>query len=360
MEPLRLAVIGVGHLGKEHARILSTMPNVQLVGVADVNADQAEAVARRCGTKAFPDYNPLLTQVDAAVVVVPTVYHHGVATEFLSRGIPVLVEKPLAADLIQATDLVDLARQKKTVLQVGHIERFNPVFEELLRRPLQPKFVSCERIGSFTGRSTDIGAVLDMMIHDIDLLLTLVASPVRDVQALGFSVLGGHEDVAQARLIFMNGCVAQLSVSRVSAAPSRQMQVWAPEGFARLDFAKKRLTLVQPSEELRSYHQNGHQPDPVRVKAELYGRYLETMEMDCQGGDQLTSELHDFLHCIRTGAQPRVSGEQGRDAVVLAKRILSSIRTHSWTGSDGDLAGPHQLPLPLGPLFSPAATGAAA
>src|SRR6478752_3455919 len=137
MEPLRLAVIGVGHLGKEHARILSTMSDVHLVGVADLNSDQAEAVALRCRTKAFPDHKPLLGQVDAAVIVVPTVYHHGVATEFLRRGIPVLVEKPLAADLGQASDLVELAREHKTVLQVGHIERFNPVFEELLRRPLQ-------------------------------------------------------------------------------------------------------------------------------------------------------------------------------------------------------------------------------
>src|SRR5690242_1079754 len=158
MSRLRLAVIGVGHLGKEHARILSEMSDVELVGVADVNAVQAEAVARRCGTRAFADYRALLPHADAAVVVVPTVYHHAVAAEFLRRGIPVLVEKPLAADLAQAEELVELARRHWAVLQVGHIERFNPAFEELCRHPLRPQFVSCERLGSFTGRSTDIGA----------------------------------------------------------------------------------------------------------------------------------------------------------------------------------------------------------
>ncbi len=227
MVRLRLAVIGVGHLGKEHARILSGLPGVELVGVADVNAAQAETVAQRCGTRAFGDYRSLLPLVDAAVVVVPTFQHHAVAADFLRRGIPILVEKPLAADVTQAAELVELARRQAVVLQVGHIERFNPAFEELTRRPFRPRFVSCERIGPFTGRSTDIGAVLDLMIHDLDLLLALVQCPVREVEALGLSVLGGHEDVAQARLLFENGCVANLSVSRVSAAAVRRMQMWA-------------------------------------------------------------------------------------------------------------------------------------
>jgi predicted dehydrogenase len=363
MTRLRLAVIGVGHLGKEHARILAGLPDVELVGVADVNALQAEAVALRCGTQAVADYRALLTQVDAAVVVVPTLYHHAVAAEFLRRSLPVLVEKPLAADPAQAVDLVELARRHAATLQVGHIERFNPAFEELCRRPLRPKFVTCERFGSFTGRSTDIGAVLDLMIHDLDLLLALVQSPVRDVQALGLSVLGGHEDVAQARLVFENGCVANLSVSRVSTAPLRRMQVWSAEGFACLDFARKHLTLVQPSDELRR-----HRCDPrcldaaglARLKAELYGRHLQTLELDCQGGDQLTRELQDFLHCVRTGARPRASGEEGRDAVLLAARVLDSLRAHAWEGRGDGPVGPLHLPAPAGPLFQPAQGGAAA
>jgi predicted dehydrogenase len=332
MSRLRLAVIGVGHLGKEHARILAGMPDVELVGVADVNAAQAEAVAQRCGTRAFADYRALLPLADAAVIVVPTVHHHAVTTEFLRRGISVLVEKPLAADLAQADELVELARRHRAVLQVGHIERFNPAFEELCRRPLRPKFVMCERLGSFTGRSTDIGAVLDLMIHDLDLLLALTQSPARHVEALGWSVLGGHEDVAHARVVFENGCVANLSVSRVSAAPLRRMQVWAEEGFACVDFAKKHLTLVQPSEELRGRHLDPRRLDAAglaRLKAELHERHLRPLELNCQGGDQLTSELRDFLYSVRTGTRPRVAGEDGRAALALATRVLESLRSHA-------------------------------
>jgi predicted dehydrogenase len=356
MPRLRLAVIGVGHLGKEHARILSGMSDVELIGVADVNAAQAEAVALRCGTRAFSDYRPLLPLVDAAVVVVPTVYHHAVAGEFLRRGVPVLVEKPLAADLAEANDLVEWGRRSGAVLQVGHIERFNPAFEELCRRPLRPKFVNCERLGSFTGRSTDIGAVLDLMIHDLDLLLALVRSPVREVKALGLSVLGGHEDVAQARLVFETGCVAHLSVSRVNAAPVRRMSMWGAEGFACVDYAKKQLTLVQPTEELQRLRRDQRHLDGAglaRLKAELHGRYLQTLEMNCQGCDQLTLELQDFLHSVRSGERPRVSGDDGRDALALASRVLESIRTHAWEARDDGPVGPLHLPAPQGPLFPP-------
>jgi predicted dehydrogenase len=360
---LRLAVIGVGHLGKEHARILAGLPDVELAGVADVNAAQAEAVALRCGTRAFADYQALLPLVDAAVVAVPTAYHHAVAVAFLRRGVPVLVEKPLASDLFQAGELVELAQRQGVLLQVGHIERFNPAFEELCRRPLRPRYVSCERYGAFTGRSTDIGAVLDLMIHDLDLLLALVRSPVREVQAIGLSVLGGHEDVAQARVVFANGCVANLSASRVSAAPLRRMQVWGAEGFASVDFARKHLTLVQPSEELRNRRLDPRRLDAAalaRLKADLYGRHLKTLELDCQGGDQLTAELQDFLHCVRDGGRPRASGEDGHEALSLAARILDSLRAHRWEGHADGPMGPLHLPAQLGPLFPPAPGGAAA
>jgi predicted dehydrogenase len=363
MTRLRLAVIGVGHLGKEHARILAGLSDAELVGVADVNAAQAEAVALRCGTQAFADYRALLPRVDAAVVVVPTVHHHAVAADFLRRGIPVLIEKPLAPDPAQAEELVSLARLQGVTLQVGHIERFNPAFEELTRRPLRPKYVNCQRVGSFTGRSTDIGAVLDLMIHDLDLLLALVRSPVRDVQALGLSVLGGHEDVAQARVVFENGCVADLTANRVGAAPARRMQVWAAEGFASVDFAKKRLALVQPSDELRRQRLDPRRLDAAalaRLKAELYGGHLQTLDLDCQGGDQLTRELEDFLHCVRTGERPRASGEDGLGAVALAARVLEALRGHAWEGVAGGPAGPLDLPAPLGSLFLPARGGAAA
>jgi predicted dehydrogenase len=351
MTRLRMAVVGVGHLGKEHARILAGLPDVELVGVADVNAEQAQAVARRLGTQAFTDYWPLLNLVDAASIVVPTTYHHAVAAEFLSRGIPLLVEKPLAATLREAELLVKLAAAHGAVLQVGHIERFNPAFEQLRRRPLRPKFVSCERVGPYTGRSTDIGVVLDLMIHDLDLLLALTGAPARDVEAVGVSLFGGHEDVANARLRFADGCIADVTASRASAAPSRRMHVWAPEGYARVDFRQRRLFLAQPSEQMR---RRGLGP------ADLVGGHVESLEIDCNQGDQLTRELQEFVTCVRTGARPRAGGTEGRDALALAERVLQSLRSHCWEGGSEGPAGPLQVPAPLGRLFQPGRSDLAA
>ncbi len=363
MARLRMAVVGVGPLGKEHARILAGLPDVELVGVADVNAEQAQAVARRLGTRAFTDYWPLLNLVDAATVAAPTSHHVAIATEFLRRGIPLLVEKPLAAEPAQAEALVELARGAGAVLQVGHIERFNPAFEELARRPLQPKFVECQRIGPYTGRSTDIGAVLDLMIHDLDLLLALVRSPVVAVEAVGVAVFGGHEDVVNARLTFAGGCVANVTASRVGPTPRRHMAVWAPEGYAGVDFARRHLTLVQPSAELRRQGLSVRGLDAAglaRLRDQVFGRHLQVLHLERAEGDQLTRELQHFVQCVRTGGRPRVSGEDARDAIALAGRVLERVRAHSWEGRADGPTGPGQLPVPLGPLFSPVPDEAAA
>jgi predicted dehydrogenase len=351
---LRMAVIGVGHLGKEHARILAGLPEVELVGVADLNQEHAQAVAHRLNTQAFSDYWPLLNLVDAACIAVPTSQHVAVAREFLRRGIPLLIEKPLAADLAGAEELTALARQTGTLLQVGHIERFNPAFEELQRRTIRPLLVRAQRLGPFTGRSTDVGVVLDLMIHDLDLLLDLVRAPVRSVAAAGVSVFGGHEDVATARLEFTNGCCAELMASRATAVPARVMQVWAAEGYAELDFAQRRLTLVQPSEEVRRRGLDPAQLDPASracLREELFGRHLETRVISGNMQDQLSAELQDFVACVRSGAEPRVTGTAGRDAIALAGAILHEIRTHAWDEASSGLRGPHQLPSPHGPLF---------
>jgi predicted dehydrogenase len=363
MAPLRLAVIGVGHLGKEHARILAGLPDVELVGVADVVATQVEAVALRCGTRAYPDHRPLLDQVDAAVIVVPTSHHHAVASEFLRRGVPVLVEKPLTPDLGQAEELHELSLRHGALLQVGHIERFNPAFEALQSRPLQPKYITCERVGPYSGRSTDIGVVLDLMIHDIDLVQALVGSEARSAEAMGLSILGGHEDMATARITFANGCVVDLTASRIAPAPKRCMRLWGAEGFATVDFAARRLTLMQPSESLcqhRSGDRSFDRATLATLKQDLLGRHLQTLELDCSGGDQLTRELQEFIDCVRTGARPRASGSEGRDAVALATRILTSIEEHSWDGSANGDKGPHGLTARACLLFRAAISQAAA
>ena len=328
MKRLRMAVVGVGHLGKEHARILASLPEVELVGVADVSLDQAKSVAQRHNTQAFADYWPLLNLVDAASIVVPTSYHLAVAREFLSRGIPVLVEKPLAPTAAAAQELVDLAAQHRTILQVGHIERFNPAYEELSARPITPKLIRAQRMGPFTGRSTDIGVVLDLMIHDLDLILKLVQGPARAVEATGLSVFGGKEDVASARLMFSGGCVAEILASRASPTAARLMQVWGAEGYAEADFAARKLTMVQPSDEVRRHGLNPARLDPAsraRIRDELFTRHLEMTEVDGKMQDQLTCELQDFVRAVTTGQTPRVSGHDGLAAVRLAEQIASAI-----------------------------------
>lgn len=332
MKRLRVAVIGVGHLGKEHARILAGFPEVELVGVADVSLDQARAVAQRHNTQAFTDYWPLLNLVDAASVVVPTSHHLAVAREFLARGIPVLVEKPLAPTAAAARELADLAAKNHTVLQVGHIERFNPAFEELASRPMQPRFIRTQRTGPFTGRSTDISVVLDLMIHDLDLILNLVQADVRSVEAVGMRVFGEHEDIANARVTFTNGCVAEILASRASPTAARSMQIWAPEGYAEVDFAARKLTLVQPSDDVRRHGLNPARLDPAsraRIREELFTRHMEMMTIDGKAQDQLTGELQDFVRSARTGQSPRVPGKDGLAAVEVAERILSAIKAQA-------------------------------
>jgi predicted dehydrogenase len=355
MNRIRMAVVGVGHLGKEHARVLASFPDVELVGVADVNPNQARAVANRCRTKAFDDHEELFDLVDAVSIAAPTLYHHQIARSFLDRGTPVLVEKPITTTLAQAEELVEIATTQGVPFQVGHIERFNPAFEELARRPLTPKLIESERHGPFTGRSTDIGVVLDLMIHDLDLILSLVRSPVKDVYALGAHVFGGHEDIVNARLTFECGCIASVTASRISPRPKRKLRVWAPEGYAGIDFVDKRLTLVQPSDEVRRHGLSQLHLDPTRreqLKQEVFGKHMETLELDCiRDQDQLTAELRHFVTAVRTGRTPRVTGEDGRDALALADRILASVQRHSWTGTAEGPFGPKGMPAPLGKLF---------
>jgi predicted dehydrogenase len=355
MTRLRIAVVGVGHLGQHHARILAGFPDVELVGVADASSDRAVAIAQRCGTRAYDRFEPLLGQVDAVSVATPTSFHHQVAAEFLRRGVPVLVEKPMCKTVAEADELIALAHAAGVPLQVGHIERFNPAYEELVRRPIRPKFVEAERHGPFTGRSIDIGAILDLMIHDLDLILAMVGGPVREVTAVGASVLGGHEDMVNARLVFESGCVAHVTASRIAARPKRRMRVWAPEGYAGIDFVSRKLYLVQVSDEIRRHGLRIDRLDAAakaRLKDEVFGRHLEVMNVDSDRKcDQLTAELRSFVDCVRHNATPRVTGEAGRDALALAERVTDALRAHQWEGTPDGAVGPYRMPKPAGKLF---------
>jgi predicted dehydrogenase len=232
MTPLRLAVIGAGHLGRIHARIAAGIDEIKLVAVADPVAQCRDAAAAEGKTRAVADYRELIGEIDAAILATPTNTHHTIGVELLSSGIPLFIEKPLTTNAAAADELVNLARKQGLVLQVGHVERFNPALTWVASEVHDPKYIEATRTSGYSFRSTDIGVVLDMMIHDLDIVLAFANSAVKHVQALGISVLGGHEDMATARLTFASGCIAQLTASRVSFQQQRTMNIFTSRSSA--------------------------------------------------------------------------------------------------------------------------------
>lgn len=352
MKPLRMAVIGTGALGRHHARILSEMEGVTLVGVADSNPVAAADVAGRCRTQAVTDYHDLLDRVDAVVVAVPTSAHLPVAGAFLAQGIDVFVEKPIALNLDEAERLVELAESRQCLLQVGHVERFNPALVAARPHLNAPKYLRAERYSPYAFRSTDIGVVHDMMIHDIDLVLSLVSSRVERVEAFGISIMGEHEDCVQARIYFRDGCVADLSANRVSPVTRRDMQVWSAEGCAHLDFAAKRAVLYQASPTLKygtSPLERAREPGAniEQLKSEVFGTYIKVHEPTVAARDQLTEELLAFAHCIRTRKAPPVSGIDAAKAMAVAEQVVEQVKTHTWDAASEGPVGPflHQAAL---------------
>ncbi len=351
MKTLKLAVIGAGHLGRIHAKLLAEMPDVELVGIADPVASAREKVAADHHSVPIADHRELLGHVDGAVIATPTRFHHAVAIDFLAAGTPLLIEKPLTSSLAEAEELVQSADRHGALLQVGHIERFNPAFVAATRHVNEPQYVEAVRASGFTGRSTDIGVVHDLMIHDIDLLLSLTGSPLKSVSALGMAILGRHEDVAQAHLEFENGCVANLSASRVSynPAPKRQMQIWSAMGFAAIDFGSRTANIVRPSDAVMQHEVDYESLDPTEkagFSQRVFSDMLKIEPLEIESRNALADELRDFVDCIRNASSPRVTGRHGRDAVAVAQAILESIQSHTWHGQRTGPIGPLATPTP--------------
>lgn len=309
MNRLRTAVIGVGYLGTFHAQKYAALEGVELVGVVDADVARGAEVAASCGCQAFTDYCELLGKVDAVSVVVPTQYHHQVAKEFLAAGVHVLIEKPITVTIEQADELISLADNGKLVFQVGHLERFNPVMmaaEEVLREPL---FVESVRIAPFKPRGTDVNVVLDLMIHDIEIIQHLVKSPVAKIDAIGAPVFTGEEDIANARIAFENGCVANVTASRISLKSERKMRIFQRDAYLTLDFQNKKVLVAKKGEgELLPGIPN------VQVKEQELGQ-----------SDPLLSEISSFVEAIREGKQPQVSGRDGRMALETALKINEAL-----------------------------------
>ncbi len=355
MNRLKLGVVGVGALGRHHARILASFPDVELVAVAEPNETQGRSVAEECGCEWVGDYQSLLGRVDAASIVVPTFLHKKVAVEFLQRGIPVLVEKPIASSLEDGRAIVDAAAQHSVPVQVGHIERFNPAFRALAARVSSPKYIRAERYSNYAFRSMDIGVVHDLMIHDIELTQHLVQSAFVSVEALGVSLVGGHEDSVQARVRFANGCIADLSANRVCPMATRTMQVWSAGGCVTADLQSRTVTSFGPAAALQSGplpYELGRQKgaDLNQLKSEMFTRFIQTETPTIEAADALTLELRSFLNAVQSGHTPEVDGVAGLKAIELADAILKSVATHRWNGGFQGPMGPNVLIETLGAI----------
>jgi predicted dehydrogenase len=303
MSPLRVAVIGVGHLGRHHARILATLPDVSLQAVVDVNAARAEEVAASVGTRALTDSAALGDGVDAVVVAVPTDVHAAIAVPLLRRGVAALVEKPLARSLDEADALIAGGLAGGAVLAVGHSERFNPAVTAALPHITRPGFVEVHRLGTLPGRSLDIDVVFDLMIHDLDVLLATVGSEVTSIEAVGVPVLTPRVDIANARLRFASGCIANITASRISRDRVRKVRFFQPQSYVSIDYASQELEIWR----LR--------PGATGLAA------IEGGKVEIARGEPLERELLDFIEAVRDRRAPRVSGEDGRRALALAQRI---------------------------------------
>ncbi len=309
---MRTAVVGVGYLGRFHAQKYSGLPNSRLVGIADPSAAAREAVAAELGVPAHADYRTLLGTVDAVSIVTPTPLHYQVAREFLEAGAHVLVEKPMTATVAEGESLIEAARRANRILQVGHLERFNAAVQAVQPILTVPRFIESARLAPFKHRGTDVDVVLDLMIHDIDLILSIVRSPVISVDAIGSSVFSNEIDIANARLRFANGCVANATASRVSLKTERRLRLFQDDAYVSVDLHQKVLTVIRKVEGM------GADGMP-RVDIE---------ETSYEQGDALKAEIEAFLDAAASGRPPPVSGEDGlkalRTAVTIAEQVANS------------------------------------
>jgi predicted dehydrogenase len=315
---LRVAVIGAGKMGTHHARALSKLPDVELVGVCDTNVWKAQLAAWQSNTVAVRDYKDVLQRVDAVIVAVPTPLHYEVGKAVLEAGAHCLIEKPLASSVEEAKELLALSEAKELILQVGHIERFNPAVLEAVKHIRDPRYITVERLGPYDPRMSHIGVVMDLMIHDLDILLTLVGSEVESIEALGANLLSGHEDIANVRVRFKTGCVADLTASRISLGKSRKLRAFQKDSYISLDYGNTALKVY-------------------RKKAPVIKslKDVEYLSPKLSSTDPLRNEHQHFLDCIRHNRKPWPSGERGVEALKLALQISEELDRYELSGHAG-------------------------
>jgi len=299
MDKIKVGIIGVGYLGTQHARILSYLEEVELKGVADIDLQKAMVIGNRHGVRYYENFENMLDEIDAAIVATPTSKHFPIAMKLLKSKKSVLVEKPITETVEHAKQLVDTAKKNNAVLQVGHLERFNPAVEAIESLISDPRFIEVQRLGSFSARSLDIDVILDLMIHDLDIILALIKDEIKVIRSSGIHVLSEKTDIANARIEFSNGCVATLTASRVHQGKVRKLRIFEPTVYYSIDYI---------DQEVKVFPLNGSQSDVRNLKIKKE--------------EPLKKELQNFFRCIRDGKPRKVTGEEGLHALELAYRVL--------------------------------------
>lgn len=313
MKKIKVGVIGVGYLGNFHAQKYAAMEHVELVGVFDKDIARAEEIAAQCQTKAFGDYHELISLAEAVSVVTPTTFHHAVGMACLEAGLDVMMEKPITVTLDEADELIALAAQKGCILQVGHLERFNPGIMALDHYLDNPIYIESQRVHQFNPRGNDVDVVLDLMIHDIDIILSIVKSPLETIRTVGVPVVTTSTDVATAQLLFANGCTATVTASRIAQSNVRQLVIHQKKSSLIVDYGNKDITVIERSGTTTAdgypVEESTHLPFP-------------------QQGDALKAELLHFIDAVQTRQQPKVSGVEGRQALAIALQLIDEMKQH--------------------------------
>lgn len=330
MNHLKIGVIGCGHLGKIHARLATQLEHATLVGASDPSESAREFIDANVGCPTFDDYRTLAAQIDAAIVAAPTSLHFDIVQALIDQGIHVLVEKPMTTNLIEAERLVAAARSQQVVLAVGHVEQFNPTFAEMRQQIQHPRLIEAVRTGGFTFRSTDVGVVFDLMIHDLDLIRSLAGCPVADISATGFSLLSNHEDFAEARVTFTNGCTALLKASRTSQPAERKLTVHTGPQRIEMDLATRQAHVMSQSAVARHPEWNVHDLTPQQVasyKEQVFEQLLPVESCELPQNNPLQDEQQDFVNSILDKTAPRVSGGDALESIRMAIDVIACIQS---------------------------------
>ena len=330
---IRTAVVGAGKMGAIHAKVYSQLPQSDFIAVVDTNTKRANRLAKRYNCSAFADYEDILGKVEAVTIATPTVTHLDLAEKFIKNNIAVMIEKPVAANTEEGRRIVELAKKNNTVVAVGHSERCNPVVQAMKRLDIEPKFIEASRISPYPFRSTDVGVVLDVMIHDIDIILSMAGSKIKKIDAVGVSVIDEKEDICNARIVFENNCVANITASRLALKTERKVRVFSRQAYLSMDYLKKYGIVIKAAsnidvvQRIREYQKAGN----VNLMTVNWPDLLHIEELEIDDKEPLRLEQESFLLAVMDRTlTPEVSAEEGLTAMECAEMILASIKEHKW------------------------------